>query len=68
MDQSRQVQEQVIQFADFDSYGPSVDGNLGRRFDSCHGLKTERQFVAPVGSLFSEMLAEFRQVKRQGGQ
>jgi hypothetical protein len=42
-DQSRHVQQQVLQYADLESYGPAVNGELGLRFDSsCHGLLTER--------------------------
>jgi hypothetical protein len=50
-DQSRHVQQHVLQFAYLESYGPAVHGELGRRFDSpCHGLQTEKQFVALLGS------------------
>lgn len=66
MDQSRRVQQEVLQFADLASYGRAVHGQLGRRFDSCHGLQTERQFVAPLGFLLAEVLAECRQMDRQG--
>ena len=68
-DQSRHVQQQVLQFADLESYVPAVIGEFGRRFDSsCHGLQQERQFVALVGFLFAEMLAECRQMDPQGVQ
>ena len=66
--QSRQVQQQVLQFANLRNYGPAVHGEIGRRFDSCHGLQTERQIVAPVGFLLAEILAECRQMERQGVQ
>ena len=53
-------------FADLETYGPAVHGELRRQFDSsCHGLQTARQFVAPVGFLLAEMLAECRQMNRQ---
>ena len=61
---------QSIFYADLESYGPEVHGKLGRRFDSpCHGLQTKRQFVALVGFVFAEMLAECRtdRVCRKGG-
>jgi hypothetical protein len=67
-DQSRHVQQQVLQFANLGNYGPAVHGEIGRRFDSCHGLQMERQIVAPVGFLLAEMLAECRQMDRQGVQ
>ena len=68
-DQSRHVQQQVLQFADIESYGSEVDGELGPRFDlSCHGMQTERQFVELVGFLLAEMLAECRKMDRQGMQ
>jgi hypothetical protein len=66
-DQSRHVQQQVLQFADIESYGPAVHGELGPRFDpSCHGLLKERKFVALVGFLLADMLAECRKIDRQG--
>ena len=65
-DQRRDVQQQVFQFAELERYGPEINGELGRRFDSsCHGLRTERKFVALVGFLFPEMLAECRQMDGQ---
>jgi hypothetical protein len=49
-DQNPHVQQQVLQYAELESYGPAVHGELGSRFDSsCHGLQTERQFVALAG-------------------
>ena len=65
-DQSRHVQQQAVQFADLQNYGPEVHGELCGRFDtSCHGLQTERQFVALVGFMIAEMLAECRQMDRR---
>jgi hypothetical protein len=49
-DQSRHVQQQVLQFAELESYVNEIHAELGRRFDSsCHGLQTKRKFVALVG-------------------
>jgi hypothetical protein len=68
-DQSRDVQQQVFQFDELERYGPEINGELCRRFDSsCHGLRTERKFVALVGFLFAGMLAECRQMDRQSVQ
>ena len=59
-DQSRHVQQQVRQFAELESYGPAVHGELGRLFDSSyHGLQTERQFVAPRGFLLAESVVKW---------
>ena len=68
-EQSRHVQQQVFQFADLESYRPGVHGELGPRFDrSCHGLQTERKFVALLGFQFAEMLTECGQMDRRGVQ
>ena len=68
-DQSRHVQQQANQFAELESYGSEVHGEIGRWFDPfCHGMQTERKFGALVGFLFSEMLAECRQMYRQSVQ
>ena len=57
-DQSRHVQQHVLQFAYFESYGPAVHGELGRRFDSsCHGLQ-KKTIRCNFRFLFAEILAE----------
>jgi hypothetical protein len=65
----RHVQQQVLQSTDLETYGPAAHGEIGRRFVStCHSLQTERQFVALVGFMHAEMLAECRQMDRHGVQ
>jgi hypothetical protein len=51
------------------SYGTAVHSELGPPYaSSFHNLQTERKFVALVGFLLAEMLAEYRQMDRQGVQ